>query len=326
MADANSSDSPLDALAGAADPDTLEGFKLLGNETRLAILLALWESMDPEQPRTEQTMQFSELRDRVGISDSGQFNYHLNELAGRFIEQSDAGYILTRPAENILRVIFAGTMSKSKSFENEPIDGRCTICGSSIVIDYDDNMLLYRCTNCEGRYDLPGDPSGALSKTYRPPAGLIDRSPEEFHRKGVVWGRNKVLTTLKGVCPTCSGSVTANVHICEQHATDGESVCEHCKSIWKIRWLHICDICKLGHWNPAHAPAFTELAVNAFYHAHGMDPDQLFKESAKDELYETIVERTVESKRPLQLRIGFEIDDDRLDVILDEDARVTSVS
>jgi DNA-binding transcriptional ArsR family regulator len=50
--------------------DPAEAFAVVGNETRLAILEALWRS--PERPVT-----FSDLRRRVGMRDSAQFNYHL---------------------------------------------------------------------------------------------------------------------------------------------------------------------------------------------------------------------------------------------------------
>lgn len=75
-------------MATAADeggaglsPD--DAFGLLGNETRLAILQALGDAADP--------LSFSELRDRVWVSDSGQFNYHLDQLTGPFVGQTDEG-------------------------------------------------------------------------------------------------------------------------------------------------------------------------------------------------------------------------------------------
>ena len=57
----NPTNSPLEAAAGVAGTDATEAFGLLANETRLAILLALWEAKEPEKPRSEQAVPFSEL-------------------------------------------------------------------------------------------------------------------------------------------------------------------------------------------------------------------------------------------------------------------------
>ena len=58
-----------------------EAFSVVGNETRLAILEALWAA--PERPVT-----FSELRSRVGMADSAQCNYHLYRLTGQFVAKT----------------------------------------------------------------------------------------------------------------------------------------------------------------------------------------------------------------------------------------------
>jgi hypothetical protein len=58
----------------------------------LSILLGLWEAFEPFTE--ENAVSFSELRDRVGTRDSGQFNYHLDQLTGHFIRATDSGYEL----------------------------------------------------------------------------------------------------------------------------------------------------------------------------------------------------------------------------------------
>jgi len=47
MANSNPTESPLEAAADFTGSHAVDAFKLLGNETRLAILLALWEAYDP---------------------------------------------------------------------------------------------------------------------------------------------------------------------------------------------------------------------------------------------------------------------------------------
>jgi DNA-binding HxlR family transcriptional regulator len=53
-----------------------EAFEVLGNEIRTAMVLELADAGP---------LSFSELRERVGVTDSGRFNYHLEKLVGRFV-------------------------------------------------------------------------------------------------------------------------------------------------------------------------------------------------------------------------------------------------
>ncbi|MFB9807964.1 winged helix-turn-helix domain-containing protein [Haladaptatus pallidirubidus] len=73
------------AAVEPADEHVRDAFQLLADETRLEILFALWNA-------PEWTATFTELKDAVGMRDSGQFQYHLNQLAGTFIRQVDDGY------------------------------------------------------------------------------------------------------------------------------------------------------------------------------------------------------------------------------------------
>lgn len=77
------SKSPLEAVAKRVGERTTEAFESLGNVTRLAIQLALWEAKKPGPPLSELSdppVSFSELRECVGMRDSGQLNYHLDKL------------------------------------------------------------------------------------------------------------------------------------------------------------------------------------------------------------------------------------------------------
>jgi hypothetical protein len=73
-----------------SEPDSslAASFDLLGNETRLGIVQALLAA-EPEP------LRFSDIRDEVGVRDTGRFNYHLGRLRGTLVEKSDEGYVLT---------------------------------------------------------------------------------------------------------------------------------------------------------------------------------------------------------------------------------------
>jgi DNA-binding transcriptional ArsR family regulator len=76
------------------DSDAVDAFGTLADETRLAILRALALADGP--------VRFSDLRERVGVRDTGRFNYHLSQLRERFVEKRDDGYVLGATAERLV--------------------------------------------------------------------------------------------------------------------------------------------------------------------------------------------------------------------------------
>lgn len=73
-------------MTGEADDAVLapdDAFAVLGNETRLGILRALWDAYNPQE--TDNSVPFSEFYDRVGFDDTGNFNYRLGKLTGDFV-------------------------------------------------------------------------------------------------------------------------------------------------------------------------------------------------------------------------------------------------
>lgn len=325
MANANTSESPLESIESAVGEQTIEAFKILGNDTRLAILLALWDAQDhdPAQTKpTRATVSYSELKERIGVRDSGHFNYHLGKLTGTFVESSDEGYELKTPGEQILHAVLAGTLMDHSSFRDEPLDVACYRCGASTVVDYREGMLIERCTSCEGKWHSPDAPPGMISGGYLPPVGLENRSPQEFHRTGNTWIRYRLFSMMEGVCPDCSGTVTASINGCEDHDTADETVCVACGSLFEIQWLFVCDVCKLGWRTPGAAPIYTELGVSVFFHEHGLDPNALYDASALAILHDAVDRVAIRSEDPVEVVVTVELDGDRLDVTLDGDARV----
>jgi DNA-binding transcriptional ArsR family regulator len=50
---------------------------------------------DDRSARAEGGLRFSTLRSRVGVTDSGRFNYHLNRLRETLVRKVDGRYVLT---------------------------------------------------------------------------------------------------------------------------------------------------------------------------------------------------------------------------------------
>lgn len=88
-----------------------EAFAVLGNKTRISILLALEGSDD--------ALAYSELKREVGVCDSGRFNYHLEKLLGHFVVETDDGYRLRdigrRAAEAVVAETFAPRRRPARS-------------------------------------------------------------------------------------------------------------------------------------------------------------------------------------------------------------------
>lgn len=330
MDDRTGSESPLDAVARTVGEESVEAFELLGNGTRLAILLAIWDAKDPRHHALSEgphsSLSFSDLRNRVGMRDSGKFNYHLDKLRGTFVKQTDEGYALTTPAEQVLRTIMAGTLAEQPSFEGIPIDTDCWLCGSTVVVDYDDGILTMRCTNCAGPVRSPETPSGTIVRLYRPPVGLENRTPREFHRHGNVWSRHRRLSMLEGACPDCSGAVTPTLHVCDNHDPVAGTACEACGWRYRTKWTFVCDVCKNTFSIRGVGPVFTDVAVLAFFHDHGLDAYELRDTDAWGVIDDAIGDVEVTGRDPAEVRVTIELEGDRLRVTLDDRARVVDAT
>ncbi|APW96600.1 transcriptional regulator [Halobiforma lacisalsi AJ5] len=109
--------------------DPTDALEALGDETRLAILRTLAEADEP--------LPFSELRDRVGVRDSGRFNYHLSRLCEYFVRERTDGYELGHAGTRLIATADAATtdaaMAGAEGTDGtepaaESNDG-CPVCG-----------------------------------------------------------------------------------------------------------------------------------------------------------------------------------------------------
>ena len=98
--------------------DPTGALDVLGNEIRMAILRELADA--------ERTLSFTELRERVGVRDTGKFNYHLTRLCAYFVRQTEAGYELGHAGSRVITAADVG--SKDERIEAADEDC-CSICG-----------------------------------------------------------------------------------------------------------------------------------------------------------------------------------------------------
>ncbi|MFC7045369.1 winged helix-turn-helix domain-containing protein [Halobacteriaceae archaeon GCM10025711] len=272
-----------------------EAFALLGDETRIAILQALWSASDRPVP-------FSALRRRAGVDDSAQFNYHLGKLTDHFVERTDDGYDFRYAGEKVVRAILAGSFTERVE-RTIPVDGACHDCGGDLEAEYRDEQVTIACTDCGNRY----------GRYPFPPGGLKDRTDAEIMSAFNQRVRHLHCLAKDGVCPECGGRMSTEV------VDDTEDVFG-----LEIRVDHTCERCRHLIRSPVGLGLLDHSAVVSFYDDHGVE--------LSTEPYWTLDwcvdddHTTVLSRDPWRLQVDIRAGDELLSVTLDGDLNVVDVS
>ncbi len=109
----------------------------VGNERRIAILYELQQAYRHD----ESSLPYATLKRRVGIRDSGNFNYYLQKLVGRFVFQADDGYALTYAGCKIVSALSAGIFAEQADKRRFDAPGTCYVCGeAALVARYERNV------------------------------------------------------------------------------------------------------------------------------------------------------------------------------------------
>lgn len=267
-----------------------DAFSLLGNETRIGIIRALWQANNDQ-------VSFSTLRDHADVADSGQFNYHLGKLVGTFVQRKEEGYELTYAGHRIIGAILDGTYTKRAEIDPFDIGVSCLICGLSLEASYDNDKFVVCCPNCEETFVQFGFPPGVLE----------GRPREELVETASHWIRAQLSFTVKGICPNCAGNITHSITTESEfrtHEIGLEYDCERCnRHATTTVALHLS-------YHPA---------VIAFYDDHGIDLSGKLLDSyiwTGDEY------TSVRSEDPCRISVTFPLADDELELIVDEDLNV----
>lgn len=325
MTDQDAATLPLDATIGVAGPHASEAFALLGNETRLAILLALWEDHDPHV--VDNTVPFSELFDRVEYDDRGSFRYHLEELKGQFITQRapGEGYELRVPALRFIQAVIAGAGVQDASLQSSQIDQPCPFCGALTVIHYNEGLVVHACTSCDG-VSTEGPVEGFLSAVPFDPAGVTDRATEEIRAASRVAAWHQTRIMFDGLCPACSGVVDGWIEHCEEH--DSSGICVRCGAKFAVLARFECRTCKNHNVSSPKALALFHPSVAAFYDVHGVstrfkadDPESVRR------VFDLMADHQVKvtAERPLEATVTISCGGETLEVMFDETASVIDV-
>jgi len=164
MDEADCSHTDIETAIGLSTAE--EAFEAVASERRLGVLAELID--DRGQPRTR---TFTELFEASDADTTAGFAYHLRQLDGTFVRETDAGYTLTYAGRSVLDAIRAGEFTDRIDLEPRELPESCPLCGSaSLTAASEDNVLSVECEGCE---------RSVLSCPF-PPAGLRAHPSEEL--------------------------------------------------------------------------------------------------------------------------------------------------
>lgn len=316
------SGSPLETARGTVGDAAIQAFKLLGNETRLAILLVMWDAYEPFGD--DDVLSFSELLDRVDYDTSGNFSYHLQKLEGHYVESTADGYRLKQSGHRLVRTVIAGTGIADITFEPTEIDVECTICGTPLAITYEDEHLYTICEGCGGKFQTDDErPPGTIMGFAFDPAGLSRSTPEEVFAASIFRAMEKFTMQMGGLCPDCSGPVEASMHVCDDHNPD--EICANCGRRDEIQARWVCSVCKNAGHGPAGANLVLHPRVRTFYADHGLDigyPSTDFETIVRTLKAMSNHRQELVSKDPVRVRVEVHYEGDELSVIIDESMNI----
>lgn len=278
-----------------------DAFSVLGDETRLGILLELAQALSDGNPG----LQFSELRRRVGVEDSGRFNYHLDKLSDGFIGKRDGAYGIRTAGLAVVSAIYSGTYAADTGEHTAESTWLCPNCGDPLTISYERDQLFL---NCEEHGTQLGYPT--------PPGAYQGRSLSELATVVLKRTLSGVNLARQGICPRCWGATTVDY---PRETEDSEEE-------WADYETHVsCERCWYGFEPPLRILLASVPSVQGFYreHGHGIGETVFGPQSITNA---DTCQVTCEATDPVTATATVRLGDDTLVVELDENCRVTALS
>ena len=286
-------------IVDALDPE--DAFAILADETRIDILRALWEADGHEAT-------FSELREAVGVRDSGQFNYHLGKLTDRFVGKTAEGYELRTAGQEVVGSLLSGSYTMTAELEPIDLDDPCPVCDGPMTFDYEHERVVVECGECFYASQFPVPP-GAF-------AGYdVERFPDVTER----YVRTFIAQVTNGFCPSCTGPVEPELIALEDlSGWDGPTEFARVASV-----TYDCDRCGSSSQLDLKTALLNDPVVVSFHHDHGVDVRDVSilrrRETAND-----LQSRLLESDPP-RATVTYTIDDASLTLTVGNALEVVDV-
>jgi len=288
-------DPPITDAVGAED-----AFAVLSDPIRIGILRELWAADDG-------STSFSDLRDAVGVEDSGQFNYHLGKLTDRFVRKTDDGYELTLAGLHVNGAIRAGAYTMAGALEPVELDDPCPFCGGTRTFRYEDEAVTIDCADCAFTLGAPV-----------PPGVFADYDREVAPAVASRYFRTIIGQVSNGFCWYCDGPVELTVRPLAT-ATEAEVPGD----LTDLPFAHYeCERCEADITSDLGSAMVDHPAVGGFYFDHGVDvrdrPFHTFNALDPDR-------SAIRQRDPLRANVTFTVDGDRLTLVVDENCDVVEV-
>jgi hypothetical protein len=299
---------------GPQDPGESDGeisgsiddvFAILGDETRIEILLELAEVAHEEQIGSG--LSFSALRDRVGVTDSGRFNYHLNKLTDRFVTRHDEEYVARWPALMLISAIHAGLYDDtSLESERATTEFTCSACLDPLEVRFVEGTLG---TGVEMHCEEHGTTDGY----WFPPGARTGRSALDAARVGYTRMLTNVRLARQGVCMECWGRVSTEYTTSDD--LPWETTTEDDTAFVRAQ----CERCWNGLTVPLRTYVLTHPVVEAAFARRGHE-----RLEAADMLTTERVsyEETVTTEGPPQRTVRITLDEETVVMSVDEECSV----
>ncbi len=296
-----------------------DAFKPLGNETRVAVLRAMFEREDGHLRPTTRT--FSELFEATEESTTAGFAYHLRQLVGPYLrKREDDSYELTYAGLQVGRGLATGTYTESVDREPVALAEDCPLCGEAeLALRATDNVATAGCEACDRELlALPFPPGGFRSHD-------TDSLPAAFDRHH----RHRIGLMADGNCPECGGRVEGRVEVLDGDAEgtggedgsgdEGTETDEDDGGEGTPRALASLDCAACGYalGCPVTLTTLSHPAVVSFFHDHGVDLRERPIWNVGPEWRERVV-----STDPVAVRVSATLDGETLALYIGRDLTV----
>lgn len=292
MTPAPDDDQGLEALVG-----------LLGNETRMAIMRALWADFEFEYYVTESRdgTAFRTLRTRAGIEDSGNFNYHLGRLTGRLVEDREDGYVLSPLGYNLMQAIDRYGSFAYETVEEHVVADPCPYCGGDLVAAYRREILSVRCRGCAG---LAAD--GNFTFVQLPTTGVQHLDADGLLDTATVAMAAKIRSSMHGSCWECRAPMSRTTSVCDGHDRGPDGVCGACGNRYRAVIEARCPTCGTSGHGPVIEYAIVSATVGGWFADRGRGPNAVGPWAYRLGALGAATE-VVRSTEPLEVAVTFEI-------------------
>jgi hypothetical protein len=271
-----------------------ETFGRIANGSRLAILQALWNADEP--------LAYTAIKERIGMRDSGKFNYHLRELRPGFVRQTETGYELTHAGRRVIGAAVSGDYTDADSVTIGPVPaGDCMFCDGTAEARYEEGRVIVDCPECEKLItSMPLAPIAVDGHDREALPGVFND-----HVRKRITGLNR------GFCTLCGGRVERLLTVASSH----EAVTS--RSVLDVTFT--CTACgDETHLNVGGVLTDHPVVVSFLFDA-GIDLEETYIWELRSLLDP---EATLVSEDPARLAVSVELGDDAIELTVDETVTV----